>query len=238
MRIHGFHPVHESLRRHPEAVEQVWVARSRGGRRRREIEQLCRDSGVRLVDLPDGELDALAEGVHNGFLAELRQGAPAGRAAEQGADPELVVIAEDVQDPRNLGALIRVCEGAGAGRLLIRDRGSAPLSAAARKASAGAAEYLPVERIGNTARTIAELKERGFWIYGLAAGGRSPWEIDLTGKLALIIGGEEKGLRRLTRERCDGLIGLPMRGEVSSLNLATAAAAVLYDAVRQRCDVL
>ena len=120
------------------------------------------------------------------------------------------------------------------GRVFVRDRGSAPLSPAAVKASAGAAEWMAVERVTNSADTIRRLKEEGYWIYGTQAGARPPWEIDLRGKVLLVFGGEEKGMRRLTRELCDDLVGLPMRGRVASLNLATATAAVVYDAVRQR----
>ena len=145
-----------------------------------------------------------------------------------------MVVVEDIQDPRNLGALLRVCEGAGVGKVLVRDRGSAPLSAVAVKASAGAAEWIPIERVTNTARALEDLKRDGYWVYGAAAGGDPPWELDLKGKVAIVLGGEEKGLRTLTRERCDRLIGLPMRGQVESLNLSTAASAVLYEAVRQR----
>jgi len=149
-------------------------------------------------------------------------------------DPELVVLLEDVQDPRNLGALLRVCEGAGVGRVLIRDRGSAPVTPTVVQASAGATEWLDVERVTNSAAELERLKKEGFWIYGAAEGGVPPWELDLTGPVALCFGGEANGLRRLTRERCDRLVGLPMRGRVESLNVATAAAALLYEAVRQR----
>lgn len=262
VRVYGFHPVREALRRAPADVERVLVAAGRGGGRRREVEALCRRAGVPYEEVARERLDELSGGApHNGFLAELASGEePIERAAHAGtertgdraraeggpppaksgarepgtADPELLVLVEDVQDPRNLGALIRVCEGAGAGRLLVRDRGSAPLSSAAVKASAGAAEWLPVERVTNSADTIRRLKEAGFWVYGAAAGARPAWETDLRGKVLLVFGGEEKGLRRLTRELCDGLVGLPMRGRVESLNLSTAAAAVLYEAVRQR----
>lgn len=245
MLVYGFHPVRETLRGRPREVRRVLVA-GRGGGRRREVEELCRRLGVPCETVARERLDERAGGApHNGFLAELapeeaRAGAPGagepGVAAGAGGDPDLLVLAEDVQDPRNLGALIRVCEGAGVGRVLVRDRGSAPLSPAAVKASAGAAEWLPVERVTNSADTIRRLKEEGYWVYGAAAGGEAPWRTGLTGKVLLVFGGEEKGMRRLTRELCDGLVGLPMRGRVESLNLATAAAAVLYEAVRQRTE--
>lgn len=240
MLVYGFHPVREALRGRPREVSRVLVA-GRGGGRRREVEELCRRVGVACETVARERLDELAGGApHNGFLAELaapaaEEGGPdRGRGATAAGDPDLLVLVEDVQDPRNLGALIRVCEGVGVGRVLVRDRGSAPLSPAAVKASAGAAEWLPVERVTNSAEAIRRLKDEGYWVYGAAAGGEAPWRTGLTGKVLLIFGGEEKGMRRLTRELCDGLVGLPMRGRVESLNLATAAAAVLYEAVRQR----
>lgn len=234
--IFGFHPLREILRREPQSLGEVWVA-SRGGKRRAEIEALCRRHGVSLRNVPPTQLDQVAEGAtHNGFAALRRESAADGgaRADRRGGDPELVVLVEDIQDPRNLGALIRVCEGAGVGRLLVRDRGSSPLTPAAIKTSAGAVEWLPVERVVSSSRVIEQLKAEGHWVYGADAGGEAPWRIDLRGPLVLCLGGEEKGLRRLTRERCDALVGLPMRGRVESLNLATAAAALLYEAVRQR----
>lgn len=237
VRVYGFHPVREALRHRPDSVRRVLVAGGRSGGRRSEVEELCRRAGVACETVDRGRLDDLAGGApHNGFLAELTAGG--GEAAEArvpaAGDPDLVVLVEDVQDPRNLGALLRVAEGAGVGKVLVRDRGSAPLSSTAVKASAGAAEWLPVERVTNAADTIRRFKEDGYWVYGAAAGGAAPWDTDLTGKVLLVFGGEEKGMRRLTRELCDALVGLPMRGRVESLNLATAAAAVLYDAVRQR----
>lgn len=229
-RIFGFHPVREALRQAPPEVSRVWVAEHRSGRRVEEILGLCREAGVEVLRVPAADLDRLAAGVHNGFVAEVRRA----ERREGGGDQDLVVLLEDVQDPRNLGAILRVCDGAGVGRVLVRDRGSAPLSAAAVKASAGAADSVPLERFPNTARTLAELKQAGYWVYGCAAEGDPPWEVDLAGKVVLCLGGEEKGLRPRTRDLCDRLVGLPMRGRVSSLNVASAAAAVLYEAVRQR----
>jgi 23S rRNA (guanosine2251-2'-O)-methyltransferase len=231
MLVYGFHPVREALRHRPREISRVWVAQTRQGRRRHELEELARRRGIRLEVVPVARLDELAPGVHNGFAAEV-SGGP--EVVPPAADPELIVLVEDVQDPRNLGALLRVCEGAGVGKVLIRDRGSAPVSPTVTRTSAGAAEWLAIERVTNTARAVEELKEAGFWVYGAAAEGQPPWDVDLSGKLMLCFGGEEKGLRRRSREICDGLVGLPMRGRVGSLNLATAAAAVLYEAVRQR----
>lgn len=229
-RIFGFHPVREVLRHRPHAVREILVARGRGGARERELESLCLRHGVPVRRVAAAELGG-DEQVHNGFGAVLTEaeGAPAPRG-----DADLVVLIEDVQDPRNLGALLRVCEGAGVGRVLIRDRGAAPLSPVAIKASAGAAEWLEVERVTNSRQALEALKAAGFWVYGLEPGGAAPWQEDLSGRVVLCFGGESEGLRQLTRTTCDRLLGLPMRGRVESLNVATAAAAVLYEAVRQR----
>jgi 23S rRNA (guanosine2251-2'-O)-methyltransferase len=232
MLLYGYHPVREALRHRPHEVERVLVAAGRSGRRRDELEELCRRHRVRLEAAPERALAELAGPAHNGFAAEVRATArPVGVAA---ADQDLLVLVEDVQDPRNLGALLRVCEGAGVGRVLIRDRGSAPLTPTVAKTSAGASEWLAVERIVNPAQEIERLKRGGFWVYGAAQDGEPPWNVDLTGRVVLCLGGEEKGLRARTRGLCDRLVGLPMRGRVDSLNLATAAAALLYEAVRQR----
>jgi 23S rRNA (guanosine2251-2'-O)-methyltransferase len=234
MWIWGFHPVREALRRRPHEIEVLWAAGRRGGPRRAELEGLARRHGIRVEEVPAAKLAELAgggEAVHNGLAARV-SGAESPTAPS--GDPDLVALVEDVQDPRNFGALLRVCEGAGVGRVLVRDRGSAPMTPTVVKSSAGAAEWLAVERIPNSAAELDRLKGEGFWVYGADAAGEPVWEVDLRGKVVFCFGGEAKGLRRLTRERCDKLIALPMRGRVQSLNLATAAAAILYEAIRQR----
>jgi 23S rRNA (guanosine2251-2'-O)-methyltransferase len=211
---------------------RVLVSASRTGRRREEIEEACKRHRVAFEVVPEWTLSQLAGPAHNGMAAEVRQGA--GEQQAPAGDADLVVLLEDVQDPRNLGALLRVCEGAGVGRVLIRDRGSAPVSPTVSKTAAGASEWLAIERVTNSAVEIERLKEEGFWVYGTDPAGEPPWNLDLTGKVVLLFGGEEKGLRARTRQLCDRMIGLPMRGRVASLNIATSAAAVLYEAVRQR----
>ncbi|MCP4656784.1 MAG: RNA methyltransferase [bacterium] len=188
-------------------------------------------------EVSEEELAALAGAeLHNGFAASVCAPAisPPVSREETSGDPDLRVLVEDVQDPRNLGALLRVCEAAGVGRVLVRDRGSAPLSPTVARTSAGASEWLAIERITNSAQVIVELQGEGFWVYGAAAEGDPPWEVDLTGKVLFCLGGEEKGLRARTRKICDRLVGLPMCGRVESLNLATAASGLLYEAIRQR----
>jgi 23S rRNA (guanosine2251-2'-O)-methyltransferase len=238
MFLYGYHPVREALRHRPHEVARVLVSAARAGRRREEIAEACRRHRVPFEVVPERALAEIAGPAHNGMAAEVRAGAASMAVSAStslaGADPGLVVLLEDVQDPRNLGALLRVCEGAGAGRVLIRDRGSAPVSPTVAKTSAGATEWLEIERITNTANEIGRLKEAGFWVYGTDPEGDPPWEVDLSGQVVLCFGGEEKGLRARTRQLCDRMIGLPMRGRVGSLNIATSAAAVLYEAVRQR----
>ena len=232
MLIFGFHPVREALRHRPHQLARVLMAERRGGRRGEEIERLCARQGVALERLPAAELDRRVDGVHNGFAADLR--GAAADVAVTGADPELVVLLEDVQDPRNLGAVLRVCDAAGVGRVIVRDRGSASVTAAVVKTSAGAAEWLPIDRVPNTAAALAAHRDRGFWIYGADAAGEPCWDVDLTGKVVLCLGGEEGGLRARTKKVCDRLISLPMLGRVESLNVASAAAALLFEARRQR----
>jgi 23S rRNA (guanosine2251-2'-O)-methyltransferase len=231
MFLYGYHPVREALRHRPHEVVRVLVSAARTGGRREEIEEACRRHRVPFEVVPERRLSEIAGPAHNGMAAEVRS-APS--TLDAAGDPDLIVLLEDVQDPRNLGALLRVCEGAGAGRVLIRDRGSAPVSPTVAKTSAGASEWLQIERITNTAAEIERLKAQGFWVYGTDPAGEPPWEVDLSGKVVLCFGGEEKGLRARTRQLCDRTIGLPMRGQVGSLNIATSAAAILYEAVRQR----
>ncbi len=239
MFLYGYHPVREALRHRPHEIARVLVSAARAGRRREEIEEACRRHRVPFVVVPERALAEIAGPAHNGMAAEVREGgasygASAALAPMAGADAELVVLLEDVQDPRNLGAVLRVCEGAGVGRVMIRDRGAAPVSPTVAKTSAGATEWLEIERVTNSAVEIERLKGAGYWVYGTDPAGDPPWEVDLSGKVVLCFGGEEKGLRARTRQLCDRTIGLPMRGRVGSLNIATSAAAVLYEAVRQR----
>ncbi len=236
----GFQPVREILRSQPHRVAEVLLSRA-AGERRRTIESLCERHRVPVRRVAAAALqERLAEAGQDGTAARgfaaCLVDEERGRLQLAAVDPDLVVLVEDVQDPRNLGALLRVCEGAGVGRVLIRDRGAAPLSPAAA-AAAGAVDWLNVERITNSAQEIGRLKQGGFWVYGADAAGEPPWTVDLAGPVVLCIGGEARGLRRRTRSLCDCLLGLPMRGRIESLNLSTAAAALLYEAVRQRLQV-
>lgn len=226
----GFHPVREVLRKQAKGVRRVLIS-ARPGKRRAEIEGLCVRHGVVVENASKEVLAQFSLEVHNGFAALVDS---QNVAESSGGDPELVVLLEDIQDPRNLGAILRVCEGAGVGQVLIRDRGSAPLSETVGKTSAGAMEWVETERVSNSAQAIQALQKEGYWVYGADMAGKPPWSIDLTGKVVIAMGGEANGLRRNTQSKCDALVALPMRGRVESLNVATAAAAILYEAIRQR----
>ncbi len=232
--IFGFHPVRELLRHRPHDVARILIAASHG-RRRAEIEGLAYRHGIACKAVPTAVLRNVAgSSAHNGFAVELSPTSTRSDPSPKAGDLELEVLVEDVEDPRNLGALLRVCEGAGVGKVWIRDRGSAPITPTVTKVAAGATEWLGIERVTNTARTLEDRKAAGYWVFGAAAEGQAPWSVDLSGKVLLCIGGEKDGLRARTRSLCDHLVGLPMRGCVGSLNLSTAAAALLYEAVRQR----
>ena len=147
----------------------------------------------------------------------------------------MLVALDQVQDPRNLGAVARSAEAAGAGGLVVPERRAAEVTAVACKASAGAVEHLPVAHVRNLADWLAKAKQAGFWIWGADAdAAQAPWDVDLTGPTVLVLGGEGKGIRPRVASACDGLVALPQRGMTASLNVSAAAAALLFEAVRQR----
>ena len=149
-----------------------------------------------------------------------------------------IVVLDGVEDPHNLGAVIRTAEASGAAGVIVPERHSAPLSAAVAKASAGALAYVPVIRVGNIASALDELKRRSVWVIGVDEEGDKLWtDFDYTGPVALVFGGEHRGLRRLVREHCDVVVRLPMLGKVGALNVSVTAGIVLYEVVRQRSRV-
>ena len=196
---------------------------------------MCRASKVAVRSGPRRALDQLAGPGHQGVVARLavREYLSEDRALEGQRGRRFLLLLDEVQDPHNLGAVVRVAEALGAG-VVVPERGSAPLSEAVSRASAGAVHRVPIFRIKNLRRFVDLLKNEGFRVVGLDAEGGSIYEIDLTGDLALVLGGEGKGLRRLVREGCDELARLPMAGNVASLNVSTAASAAGFEAARQR----
>ena len=205
------------------------VAEARRGRRR--VHRVWSAS-----DTDPGELTRLAGSPdHQGVVAEVDPYPYADPRTLLEAQDALVVALDQVQDPRNLGAVCRSAEAAGASGLVIPARRAAAVTAVACKASAGAVEHLPVARVPNLANWLGEAKGAGAWVYGAEAGAPATYsQVDLTGKVVLVLGSEGKGLRRLVAERCDLVVSIPVRGRVSSLNVSAAAAVMLFEAVRQR----
>ncbi|HVU64746.1 MAG TPA: 23S rRNA (guanosine(2251)-2'-O)-methyltransferase RlmB [Solirubrobacterales bacterium] len=211
--IYGKQPVAEAERGR-RGVLRVWRAPETSGE---ELERLCGS--------PD----------HQGVVAEVEPYPYAGAAELLGVESALLLALDQVQDPRNLGAVARSAEVAGAAGLVIPERRSAAVTAVACKTSAGAVEHLPIARVRNLADWLGEAKEAGFWIWGAAAGAeQAPWDVDLTGPTVLVLGGEGKGLRPRVASACDGLVALPQGGKIDSLNVSAAATALLFEALRQR----
>jgi 23S rRNA (guanosine2251-2'-O)-methyltransferase len=228
------HPIEEAIRSRAAEIEWVLVDSGRGDRRIGDLVSLCREREVPVRYGTREALDRVARG-HQGAVARV---AVRGYASEEEvlsgeAGGRLLLVLDGVEDPQNLGAVIRVADGVGAA-VLVPERGTAPLSEAAARASAGAVERVRIGRMGNVRRFLERLKEKGFRVIGLDPMGTDLYGVDLTGDLALVLGAEGRGMRRLVREGCDVLARLPMRGELASLNVATAAAAAAYEAVRQR----
>ena len=242
-RVFGLHAVGSLLQRDPARVSVLLALESRTDTRMTEVLQLAEKAKVPVRRVSRRELDELVAGVsHQGVVAETGTAPSLGekelpaflKALGGGA---FLLVLDGVQDPHNLGACLRSANAAGVDAVIIpRDR-SAPLNATARKVACGAAESLPVIRVTNLARTLRFLREAGVWIYGASGdAGSSLYETDLCGPLALVLGGEGRGLRRLTREHCDGLLSIPMTGSISSLNVSVAAGVFLFEVRRQRAQ--
>jgi 23S rRNA (guanosine2251-2'-O)-methyltransferase len=235
MILSRLHSVEEAIASRPREIEWVLVDTGRRDRRVREIESLCRRLGVPLRRGDRAALERAAGPGHQGVAARLAARSYRGEneAFEGDAGERFLLVLDGVQDPQNLGAILRVADGAGAG-VVLPERGSAPLSEAVSRSSAGAVERVAIYRAGNLRRFLDSLKDQGFQVVGLDPEGEDLYHLDLTGDLALVLGSEGKGMRRLVREGCDRLARLPMRGRVGSLNVAAASAVAAYEAVRQR----
>jgi 23S rRNA (guanosine2251-2'-O)-methyltransferase len=227
--VYGRNPVREALRG-PRTVERIWATR-----RALEGEDWLRGSDPRVVD--GAEIERLCGSAeHQGVCAETS----AYRYADAGdllaAEDALVVCLDEVQDPHNLGAVCRVAESAGASGVVIPERRSAEVTSAAAKASAGAVEHVRVARVGNLANWLAQAKAEGAWVYGAEAGSEAaPYDtLDYRGRVVLVLGSEGRGLRPRVADSCDQLVALPQRGRLNSLNVATAAAALLYGILHLR----
>jgi 23S rRNA (guanosine2251-2'-O)-methyltransferase len=235
MLIYGINPVLEALR--ARRVVELRVS-DRAGTTMREVIKAAEREHVAVRRVSPGDLDRAARGgVHQGVVADVRD-ATAFTVSEiiaQAAAAPLIVVLDSVEDPHNVGAILRTADAAAVDGVVRQSRHAASLGGAAAKASAGAVAHVKIAEVVNIARALEELKEGGVWTVGLAGDAKQPYdEIDFTLPTAVVVGGEGSGLRRLVRERCDWLVSIPMGGQVQSLNVSVATGVALFEARRQR----
>jgi len=239
--ICGINPVLEALTAATRHFDRLLVVKGLRNRRLGEAIQKATRLGVPLRFEMRETLDRLAGGVpHQGVIAVVsaKPVLSLEEVLETSRDPALLVVLDGVEDPRNLGAVLRTAEAAGADGVVLPERHSAGLSETVGRSSAGALEHVRVARVGNLVQALGTLKARGVWVVGFDAAGTERWDaVDLKRPIALVLGGEGRGIRRLVREHCDHLVSIPHFGHVSSLNVSVAAGIALYEAVRQRGSV-
>ena len=237
--IYGIHAVNEALKSGSRSFDYVGISRERHDQRMQRIIDTCRTIGIQVRFLTREELDRAANtNTHQGVIAVT--------SGKQYADVDLLlekrkgehsflVVLDGIEDPHNLGALIRTADGAGVDGVLIPERRAVGLTGTVVKASAGASEHLPIARVTNISRTLDEIKERNVWTVGLdERGSQSYTDLDYKMHCAIVLGAEGKGLHDLVRRRCDFLVSIPMSGQVRSLNVSVAGAVVMYEVARQR----
>ncbi|MDX5405760.1 MAG: 23S rRNA (guanosine(2251)-2'-O)-methyltransferase RlmB [Chromatiaceae bacterium] len=237
--VFGIHAVEAFLQRAPQDVLELFVMKDRDDKRMQPIIQLARQNGVSVQFCNRKTLDDMVGGQHQGVVAKARlqsTGNEVDLAAIVAAnDKPFILILDGVTDPHNLGAILRSADAAGVHAVVAPKDRSVKLTSVVRKVACGAAESVPFITITNLARTMRELQDAGVWIVGTAGETDTlVYDADLKGPLALVLGAEGEGLRRLTRETCDALVKIPMFGTVSSLNVSVAAGICLFEAVRQR----
>lgn len=236
----GKHPVLEALKA-GRSLNKIWLSNQAQRHLVQPILEEAKARGVVVQQVDKRKLDQLVPDMqHQGVVAQAAAVSYAdvddllARAAEWGEAP-LIVLLDEVEDPHNLGSVLRTADCTGAHGVVVPKRRSAGLTAVVAKTSAGAVEYVPVARVANLVQTMDKLKEAGIWIAGADIGATTGfYETDLTGPLAVVIGSEGRGLSRLVRENCDFILSLPMFGRINSLNASVAAGVILYEAVRQR----
>lgn len=238
--IVGRNPVLEALRAGRD-INKLLVAKGATEGSIRQVISMAREAGVVIQEVERTRLDSLAPGLsHQGVIAMVAAHSYAevddifARAEQSGQDP-LILVLDGIEDPQNLGSLLRTADAVGAHGVIIPERRAVGLTETVAKVSAGAVEYVPVARVTNIAKTLDDLKERGVWVVGTHQEGRELYyQAKLTGPLAVVIGSEGKGIGRLVAEKCDFMVRLPMLGHVTSLNAAVAGAILIYEIRRQR----
>jgi 23S rRNA (guanosine2251-2'-O)-methyltransferase len=236
--LFGLHPVEEALRSGTRKFDHICIARERQDIRLEKLIQACRDAGVKMrLDTRDQLTKLARTEAHQGVVAivRARQFLDVDDLLQGTKENRLLLALNGVEDPQNLGALLRTAEGAGVDGVVVTERRSAPLSPVAVKASAGGAEHVKIARVVNLVRTLEDLKQRNLWIIGLDERGTMNYDqFDFSVGCVLVLGREGAGLHDLVRRTCDHLLRIPMAGRVASLNVSAAGAVVLYEAARQR----
>lgn len=243
--VGGLHSVKALLKAGGKGVEGLYVQTGRNDSRMRALRDLAQHHGIKVSELSRAELDTLAiDFEHQGVIARLSADTSASRAdlmsflaeRESSADnPLLLLVLDEVQDPHNLGACLRSADATGVDAVITPSDNSVGLTPVVRKTASGAAESVPLFQVTNLQRTLQQLQSKGLWIFGAAGDStKSLYELDLTGPAVIVMGAEGRGLRRLTKERCDELFHIPMAGQVSSLNVSVAAGVTLFEVRRQR----
>ncbi|WP_423791496.1 23S rRNA (guanosine(2251)-2'-O)-methyltransferase RlmB [Mitsuokella jalaludinii] len=222
-------------------INKLWIASGDREGSVSEIAALAKERGIVVQYVERAKIEALAGGHrHQGVLAYVAPVPYAElddilKAAEEKGEAPFLVLLDELEDPHNLGALLRTADATGVHGILIPKRRSVSLNATVAKTSAGAVEYVPVARIGNIAQTLKKLKEKGFWVVGADMDGeKAYYEADLTGPLVLVVGSEGRGMSRLTKEACDFIVSMPMVGRINSLNASVAGSILMYESMRQR----
>lgn len=239
--ISGINAVASALEHDIEHVREVLVEAGNKNARIVEIEENARRRDVSVRRVSNQALEGIAGGLrHQGVIARYEAAKPTEESElpgliEAAAGKALLLVLDGVQDPHNLGACLRSAAAAGVTAVIIPKDKAAPLNATVRKTSAGAADRIPVISVTNLARTLRAIKDAGVWVYGMDGEANGLiYQTDFTGNVALVMGGEGEGMRRLTREHCDGLVRIPMPGEMESLNVSVATGVALFEVVRQR----
>lgn len=240
--IIGRNPVIEALRSGRD-INKIWIAEGAAKGQVQIVLALAKENKVILQHAPKKKLDQLVEGNHQGVIAQVAAYQYAEledlfKVAEKRNEDPFFLILDEIEDPHNLGSIMRTADATGAHGIIIPKRRAVGLTASVAKASTGAIEYIPVARVTNLSRTIDELKERGLWIAGTDAKGKTDYRnLDGTMPIGLVIGSEGKGMSRIIGEKCDFLITLPMVGKVTSLNASVAASLLMYEVYRKRHEI-
>ncbi|WP_026894936.1 23S rRNA (guanosine(2251)-2'-O)-methyltransferase RlmB [Clostridiisalibacter paucivorans] len=238
--IEGRNPVLEGIKGQRE-IEKILIAEGANQGSIKKIKGMAKDNNIMIQYVHRNKLDSLSEtGNHQGVMAlvtsyEYKDIEDIFALAEERDEHPFVIILDEIEDPHNLGSIIRTAECAGAHGIIIPKRRSASVTAVVSKTSAGAVEYMPVVKVSNIAYTMDQLKDKGLWIYGADMDGKEDYfDVDIKGPVGIVVGNEGKGIGRLVKEKCDFLIKIPMKGKVTSLNASVSASIIMYEVLRQR----